>query len=84
MLAGLRAPALVESGLQVWEGDANFLLLRHRGVDLRGELLRRGIAVRRGDTFPGLDRTFVRVAVHPDRRVGQRLMTAVADVMAMQ
>lgn len=82
LLAGLRASAQ-ELGVQAWDSEANFLLLRHRRLDLREELLRRGIAVRRGDTFPGLDRTFVRVAVHPDRRVGQRLLEALSDCSEM-
>jgi histidinol-phosphate aminotransferase len=79
LLTGLRASPLREGGLQVWDSHANFLLLRHRRVDLREELLRRGIAVRRGDTFPGLDRTFFRVAVHPDQAVGRRLLEALED-----
>ena len=83
LLAGLRSPALHDRGLRVWDGEANFLLVRHRGLDLRDELLRRGIAVRRGDTFPGLDRTFVRVAVHPDPSVGDRFLDALGDLLVV-
>lgn len=82
LLAGLRAAPLQERGLQVWDGEANFLLLRHRRVDLREGLLRQGIAVRRGDTFPGLDRTFVRVAVHPDPTVNRRFLGALARLLS--
>lgn len=72
--------ALRDRGLQVWHGEANFVLVRHEGVDLRDELLARGVAVRRADTFPGLDRSFVRVAVHPEPAATDRLLTALGTV----
>jgi histidinol-phosphate/aromatic aminotransferase/cobyric acid decarboxylase-like protein len=66
--------------LRVWPGTANFLLLRHEAVDLRRRLLADGLAVRRADTFPGLDAAFVRVAVHPDRVVRERLVAALHGI----
>ncbi|WP_380166037.1 aminotransferase class I/II-fold pyridoxal phosphate-dependent enzyme [Jannaschia sp. R86511] len=68
--------ALRDRGLQVWAGEANFVLVRAPGTDLRTELLAQGVAVRRADTFPGLDRSFVRVAVHPDPTVTDRFLIA--------
>jgi histidinol-phosphate/aromatic aminotransferase/cobyric acid decarboxylase-like protein/adenosyl cobinamide kinase/adenosyl cobinamide phosphate guanylyltransferase len=51
--------------LTVWDAGANFVLLRTPRTDLRDRLLDDGIAVRRGETFPGLDARYVRVAVRP-------------------
>lgn len=71
LLADLRAVP----GLRVWPSTANFLLLRTERDDLRERLLTDGLAVRRGDTFPGLDRRYIRVAVTgPD--TGKRLAAA--------
>lgn len=50
-------------GVQAWAGPANFLLLRTALPDLRDRLLTDRLAVRRGESFPGLDTTHVRVAV---------------------
>ena len=51
----------------VWrpgEQRAPFVLIRVPGGErVRGELRRLGYAVRRGDTFPGLGRDWLRVAV---------------------
>jgi histidinol-phosphate aminotransferase len=45
-------------------GQAPFLLLRvPRAAGARGRLRELGIAVRRGDTFPGLDSNWIRIAV---------------------
>jgi histidinol-phosphate aminotransferase len=49
----------------IWSSPANYLLLRGPDEGLRGRLLERGFAVRRAETFPGLDRRYVRAAVHP-------------------
>jgi histidinol-phosphate aminotransferase len=59
---------------------APFLLVRVRdGERVRAELRRRGIAVRRGDTFPGLTADHLRIAVRPpDRCAG--LLAAFAEL----
>lgn len=76
LVAALRRP-----GLQVWAGETNFVLLRCPGRDLRAELLTHRVAVRRADTFPGLDASFVRVAVHPDPAVTDRFLAALQAVL---
>jgi histidinol-phosphate/aromatic aminotransferase/cobyric acid decarboxylase-like protein len=68
-------------GLRLWPATANFVLLRHPEIDLRAGLLAHGLAVRRAETFPGLDATFVRVAVHPDPAVRARLVDALRGVL---
>ncbi|MDQ3932932.1 MAG: Rv2231c family pyridoxal phosphate-dependent protein CobC [Actinomycetota bacterium] len=68
-------------GLVVWPSAANFLLLAAPGVsDLRQRLLARGVAVRRGDTFPGLGSDHVRVAV-TDLTAGERLVSALREAL---
>ncbi|CCQ16089.1 putative histidinol-phosphate transaminase [Rhodococcus sp. AW25M09] len=64
-------PRLTDLGLEVTgQARAPFLLLRVDDADLVRERLRRmGIAIRRGDTFPGLDRRYVRVAVRDSQQV---------------
>lgn len=69
--------ALAGLPVEAHAGPANYLLLRHPAVDLRRVLLHHGVAVRRCDTFPGLDRSWVRVAVHPDPAVRSRFLVAV-------
>jgi histidinol-phosphate/aromatic aminotransferase/cobyric acid decarboxylase-like protein len=69
-------------GLRVWPATANYLLLRAAGVHMRDRLLDRGLAVRRADTFPGLDTQFARVAVHPRLAVRARVATALGEVLA--
>ncbi|MHA6783748.1 Rv2231c family pyridoxal phosphate-dependent protein CobC [Pseudonocardia saturnea] len=71
-LAGRRAAQAAAlaavPGVTVLPGRAPYLLLRlpaGQGERVRGELRAAGIAVRRGDTFPGLDADHVRVAVRP-------------------
>lgn len=68
-------------GLRVWPGTANFLLLRTDRPDLRERLLADGLAVRRGDTFPGLDSRYVRVAVTTPE-TGQRLAASLRRHLA--
>lgn len=68
--------------LEVWPSPANYLLVRSGLTDLRSRLLDRGVAVRRGETFPGLDSTFVRITVHPDREARTALVTALNDALA--
>ncbi len=69
-------------GVQVTLGSrAPFLLCRVPGrPDVREALRTRGIAVRRGDTFPGLTGEHWRTAVR-DRQAGARLLDAVAAVL---
>ncbi|MDQ4117344.1 MAG: Rv2231c family pyridoxal phosphate-dependent protein CobC [Actinomycetota bacterium] len=55
-------------GVQVQQGVAPYLLLHlpdGTGERIRSRLRDRGIAVRRGDTFPGLGPDHLRVAVRP-------------------
>ncbi|MTE18474.1 threonine-phosphate decarboxylase [Streptomyces sp. TRM43335] len=57
---------------------ASFVLVRHPdGAVLRERLRAEGIAVRRGDTFPGLDGRWLRMAVR-DRATTDRLVRALA------
>jgi histidinol-phosphate aminotransferase len=82
-VAGARAELLEAMGslsLQVWASPANFLLLRG-SPGLRASLLEQGIAVRRAETFPGLDDSYVRVAVHPDGAVRETLLAGLRDAL---
>jgi histidinol-phosphate aminotransferase len=47
---------------------------------LRDRLRERGIAVRRGDTFPGLGADWARITVR-DEASGARVVAAVADAL---
>lgn len=61
-------------GLTVLAGRAPFLLLRlpaGEGEPTRAALREAGIAVRRGDTFPGLGPDHLRVAVRPAAQVAR-------------
>ncbi|WP_078592025.1 Rv2231c family pyridoxal phosphate-dependent protein CobC [Streptomyces megasporus] len=59
---------------------ASFVLVRHpEAASLRERLRASGIAVRRGDTFPGLDRRWLRLAVR-DRATTDRLVRALAGL----
>lgn len=55
---------LEERGIEVLPSEASFVLAR-LGVGSREALRERGIAVRRADTFPGLDGSWARIAVRP-------------------
>jgi histidinol-phosphate aminotransferase len=71
-------------GVTVLPGRAPYLLLRlpdGRGSRVRAILREGGIAVRRGDTFPGLGPDHVRVAVRPQPQVA-RLVAALAEALA--
>ncbi|MFJ4651526.1 Rv2231c family pyridoxal phosphate-dependent protein CobC [Nocardia sp. NPDC088792] len=74
-------PRLRALGLGVHEpAAAPFLLLRVPDAELlRKKLADKGIAVRRGDTFPGLESGFLRVAVRPATEV-DRLVAAIAEI----
>lgn len=75
-------------GVTVLPGVAPYLLLRlpaGQGERVRASLRADGIAVRRGDTFPGLTADHVRVAVRPAAQVEQLvrgLTAALAGVAA--
>lgn len=64
---------LTERGIEVVTSRAPFVLARLGGV--RQSLRDTGIAVRRADTFPGLDSTWARIAVRPEPMT-DRLLTA--------
>jgi histidinol-phosphate aminotransferase len=71
-------------GVTVLPGRAPYLLLRlpdGRGPAVRAALRAAGIAVRRGDTFPGLGPDHVRVAVRPAPQVA-RLAAALSAALA--
>lgn len=76
LLAELRAVP----GVTAWDAAANYVLLRTDHPDLRGALLERGFAVRRGATFPGLDHHHVRVAVR-DAATSRALAVAIAAAL---
>ncbi len=75
--AGLRAVPGLDA--EVWPSPANYVLLRTALPGLRERLLRHGIAVRRGETFPGLDARYVRVTVPLRADHRRRLLTALAE-----
>ena len=70
-------------GIQVHEpASAPFLLLTVKdGPNLRAALRERGVAVRRGDTFPGLGPNHIRIAVRSPERT-EPLLTALREVLA--
>ena len=71
-------------GVRVLPGTAPYLLLRlpdGQGEQVRTALRAAGIAVRRGDTFPGLGPDHIRVAVRPAAQV-KKLVTALAETLA--
>lgn len=57
--------------------SASFVLARP-GTGMHGRLRARGIAVRRADTFPGLDDSWVRIAVRPAEISDELLRALVA------
>lgn len=81
-LAGLRADmvaGLTTIGLDVVDGRAPFVLFTVPDAQLmRKHLAGKGIAVRRCDTFIGLDGEYLRAAVRPDWPV---LVDAIAEVL---
>ena len=74
---------LEQLGVEVTpDSQAPFLLCRVPGrPDLRESLRAYGIAVRRGDTFPGLSAEHWRTAVR-DRESSERLLEALAALLA--
>ncbi len=82
LLAELRAEmvaGLIAAGCEVVDGCAPFVMFSVPDAELlRKRLDAKGIAVRRCDTFVGLDGQFLRAAVRPEWRV---LVDAVAEVL---
>jgi histidinol-phosphate aminotransferase len=60
--------------------SASFVLLETPVADVRGRLQRRGFAVRRGETFPGLAPGWIRVAVR-DAGTSERFAAALRDAL---
>ncbi|WP_245994341.1 Rv2231c family pyridoxal phosphate-dependent protein CobC [Nocardioides immobilis] len=69
---------LAELGIPFLESAASFVLARV-GEGVHGRLREAGVAVRRADTFPGLDASWVRIAVRPPETI-DRLLRALAAV----
>jgi cobyrinic acid a,c-diamide synthase len=61
---------LAARGIETTDASASFLLAR-LGDGVRELLRDRGIAVRRADTFPGLDGQWARIAVRPPETAAQ-------------
>lgn len=82
-LAATRAAmvaGLASVGVDVVAGRAPFVLFRSPNAELiRNRLASNGIAVRRCDTFVGLDATYLRVAVRPE---WSRLVESIAETLA--
>ncbi len=82
-LVALRAEmvsGLESVGVAVVDGRAPFVLFSAPGADLiRNHLQNKGIAVRRGDTFIGLDARYLRAAVRPE---WPQLVQAIAQTTA--
>lgn len=70
-------------GVDVWPSPANFVLVRTPLTDLRDRLLVDRLAVRRGETFPGLDTRHVRIAVRSPA-VTDRLVAALRHHLAAE
>ena len=81
-LAGLRAEmvaGLASVGADVVDGRAPFVLFRMPdAVQIRNALHDKGIAIRRCDTFVGLDERYLRAAVRPEWPL---LVDAIAEVL---
>jgi histidinol-phosphate aminotransferase/cobyrinic acid a,c-diamide synthase len=72
--------ALGELGVEHLPSAASFVLARV-GTGVHTALRARGVAVRRADTFPGLDASWVRIAVRPDA-VTDRLVSTLSTVLS--
>lgn len=77
---GSLVAALQERGHEVLASQTSFVLAK-LGQGTRAALRERGVAVRRADTFPGLDGEWVRIAVRPPETVAE-LLRALDDVRA--
>jgi histidinol-phosphate aminotransferase len=73
------ADALTRAGARVVDGSAPFVLFEVPDAELvRKRLSAKGIAVRRCDTFTGLDGEYLRVAVRPE---WPRMVAALAEIL---
>jgi histidinol-phosphate aminotransferase len=73
------AEALTGAGARVVDGSAPFVLFEVPDAELvRKHLLARGIAVRRCDTFIGLDGEYLRAAVRPE---WPRMVAALLEIL---
>ncbi len=80
LLAGL---AEFEEVTVSGEAEGPFVLIRvHGAAEVRTRLRALGFAVRRGDTFPGLDASWLRLAVR-DRATTGRLLQALDHALAL-
>ncbi|MDL9948474.1 cobyrinate a,c-diamide synthase [Gordonia sp. ABSL11-1] len=70
---------LAARGIPFVDGGAPFVLARP-GAGVHDALRSRGIAVRRADTFPGLDSTWIRVAAR-DFSTTDHLLTALDEIL---
>ncbi len=74
---------LEAAGLQVWDGQADYLFFRAPGIcDLYGRLLPLGILIRRCENYRGLGADYYRVAVK-DHEANKRLAEAMKGVLRM-
>ncbi|OBK88280.1 cobyrinate a,c-diamide synthase [Mycolicibacter sinensis] len=71
--------ALVARGVPLAAGVAPYVLAR-LGAGVHAALRENGIAVRRADTFPGLDDSWVRIAVRPPE-LTDRLLAALDRIL---
>lgn len=68
--------------IEVWPSEANFVLIRTLdGPHLVQALQRRGIAVRPCETFPGLDDSYIRIAVRTSND-NTTLLEAIRNILA--
>ena len=73
--------ALRSLGCTVWEGQANYLLFRARGVtDLKERLLGKNILIRSCANYHGLGPDFYRVCVRREEE-NKRLIQAMREVL---
>lgn len=71
---------LEAAGMQVWDGQADYLFFRAPGIcDLYERLLPYGILIRRCGNYRGLDETCYRIAVK-DHKANERLADAIGRV----
>jgi threonine-phosphate decarboxylase len=70
------ASSLAELGLEVWPGQANYLMFHSGDHDLYQQLARRGVLVRDCSNYHGLGPGYFRVAVR-DRKNNELLVNAI-------